>query len=97
MLKVEIDGKPCKISFEHFPYREFWLDCKPIPAKTFCIIEDENSELVSEGHATCSFKDNFNRNTGRKIALMRALQNCLPKEKRKPVWDAYFALRHGKY
>lgn len=70
---------------------KFWHGKMCDAMYTFCDIEP-----VSSGHARCSLKDQFDRNKGRKIAMMRALQD-LPKEDRKPFWDAYFATRGGKF
>jgi len=42
------------------------------------------------GFALCSNKDNFSRDTGRKISLARALKaSQIPKEERLKVWEAY--------
>jgi hypothetical protein len=51
---------------------------------------------LAGGVAHCSPKDQFDRNKGRKIAMMRALQ-AVPKADRQPFWDAYFSTRHGKF
>ena len=45
--------------------------------------------------ATCSVKDNFDRNKGRKIALMRVLKN-FPKSERIAFWLAYTAHHKDK-
>jgi len=48
------------------------------------------------GTTFCSAKDMFNRNTGRKIALGRALKEAgFDRETRKQFWSEYFKV-HGK-
>jgi hypothetical protein len=52
------------------------------------------------GKTTCSIKDNFAKNTGRKTALTRALQreelrDLISKKDRKEVWRAYFKTHAG--
>lgn len=63
--------------------------------QTTCYIKDDD-EVVATGIATLSVKDNFCRNTGRKISLARAMERY-PTSVRKVFWDAYFAMRNGKY
>jgi hypothetical protein len=46
------------------------------------------------GFSQCSPKDNFNKETGRKIALARTLTNAFTKEQRTQVWRQYFARRY---
>jgi hypothetical protein len=43
---------------------------------------------IFRGLATCSIKDQFNKNSGRKISLTRAIKT-LPKYHRKTIWDKY--------
>lgn len=54
-----------------------------------CISLLGNGIEESHGYAFCSHLDRFNRETGRKVALTRALQS-LPREIRKKFWEAYF-------
>lgn len=59
--------------------------------KTTCSIyleEKKKGDLVSEGTARRSGKDNFCRKVGRKISLMRALR-VLPKKERTAFWDEF--------
>lgn len=39
--------------------------------------------------AICHPDDSFNKETGRKIALTRAIKS-LPKDERRKIWEAYF-------
>jgi hypothetical protein len=69
---------------------------------TICEIVDTQASMPyirGMGEAVCSPQDQFNKNTGRKIALLRALDDTgsTNKEVRKGFWDAYFAARNGKY
>ena len=48
--------------------------------------------VIYHGLAKCSNNDNFCRNTGRKVALTKALEaasDALTKRQRKNVWEAY--------
>ena len=63
--------------------------------KTHCTILDESDNVVSHGVAKCSVKDQFNKNTGRKVALTHALE-LFGKWERGQVWNAYFQARNGK-
>jgi len=65
---------------------------------TTCIIEKrsqngdrDESPVKGIGSAICSHLDNYNKQTGRKIALSRALQDFAPcnREKRRLFWGAY--------
>lgn len=46
--------------------------------------------------ARCSKRDQFNRNTGRKIALARALTS-FPRYERRAFWQAYYQARGGRW
>lgn len=67
--------------------------------QTLCrIIDLETGEILAQGTAFCSLKDNFNRNTGRKVSLKKALEKLnLTAEQRKIYWDMYFERRGGQY
>lgn len=53
---------------------------------------------VADGIAKCSKSDQFNKNTGRKVALSRTLQQLTTdRALRKRFWDEYFKVRHGKH
>lgn len=47
------------------------------PCKTHCLIskikDDKTKDLVVKGTAVCSYKDQFDKNKGRKLSLGRAL------------------------
>lgn len=51
---------------------------------------DDSEPIVHEGYALCSVKDTYNKETGRKVSLARAIQD-LPKEVRTEIWGAYLA------
>lgn len=63
---------------------------------TMCLITEstdarrEDQPVLAMGKSVCSEKDNFVRETARKIALRRALETC-GKDFRKVAWTAYFA------
>ncbi len=55
---------------------------------THCIIETEGFYPVASGASICIKGDRFNKETGRKLSLARALES-LDKEDRTIFWDAY--------
>lgn len=57
----------------------------------------DNVVIDAFGYSTCHPKDQYNKNTGRKVALAKALKNFTGDRKlRKRFWDAYFRARNGK-
>ena len=66
---------------------------------TLCKIYNvETEEVLSTGMAFVSLKDNFDRNTGRKVALAKALKKLnLTSEERLVYWEEYFKRRHGRW
>lgn len=59
-------------------------------AKIIKVPFEENSIPVGIGVAYCSLNDQFNKNTGRKLALARAI-SPLPRLLRAVIWEAYDA------
>ena len=56
--------------------------------ETHCIIETPDE--VFKGVSKCSTKDMFCKDTGRKIALKKALnESDIPKEHRAQIWEEY--------
>jgi len=71
MFNVETKKGKIRIYFRH--YQGIGLapnGCK-IKGQTLCVFE-LNDNIVCTGASFCSVHDNFNRDTGRKIALERA-------------------------
>lgn len=71
---------------------------------TWCWLMLNDRETWRMGEARLNPGDIFNKNTGRKIALSRAIDawhdGVFPpftKEDRTAIWKAYFEARHGKY
>lgn len=58
--------------------------------KTRCIIK-QNDEILETGECMCGKNDNFNKESGRKLSLSRALKSLYPnqKEKRTEFWNVY--------
>jgi len=52
--------------------------------------KEDELKVISTGTAQCSKLDNFAKETGRKIALARAIKN-FSKEERTEIWDKYFS------
>ena len=56
---------------------------------TECYIEkEEDYSILAIGHSSCTPNDCFCKETGRKIALIRAVKD-LPKSERKKIWECY--------
>lgn len=60
----------------------------PYSVSTECRVY-AGSLMVGYGITYCSIKDNFNKKTGRKISLARAVSK-LDKWTRKEIWDSYW-------
>lgn len=72
-----------------FEYTTEWSGIAQKDVKvTTCTITREGSNIHYTGKAIPSGKDNFCRDTGRKIALKRAVQS-LPKKDRSAIWGDY--------
>lgn len=84
-MKVEINGSSYFIDWRHIKSEVKSLS----KFRTACSIRDEALQLVATDLAECSLKDNFCRETGRKISLTRAIR-VFDKSVRKQIWEAYF-------
>lgn len=92
----------CKVSFTH-QYeatvinnkKTFLTEVVKKPVSTTVVVEAPNERAVAK--ATCSPKDHFNFEKGRKKGLARCFEkmNTLTKEDRKRVWDEYNKLKTG--
>ncbi len=81
-MKTTIDGIEYKISFNHYN------PPKPERANTQCSIEWETGHYL--GSAIVHPKDTYCKETGRKLALRRALlAGGFSREQRKLFWAAY--------
>ncbi len=86
-MKFGQDGIEYRIVFSH----EQCPDGPRIKSVTTCrIVVKVNGtiQLWSSGYAYCSVKDVFSKETGRKVALTRALKE-FDKEFRTRAWKAY--------
>ena len=86
-----------KVRFHHKRYEPAALPFvgSKVRGHTYCQIIRENLEVPAvRGTTYCSAKDQFNYNTGRKIALSRALKAAgFDKPTRSLFWEAYFKKR----
>lgn len=84
MMKVNTPTGEVDIRFTHL-----------IPVETQCrIISGEN--LIATGFASCSDKDNYSREKGRKVAMQRALMHAgFSKELRSEIWNIYLQRPRG--
>lgn len=93
MFYFDIDGLTYRVRFEHVKDQNgkyistiAYLQSAKLdsPANDFFVI--------GMGIAYCSSKDQFCKETGRKLALQRLLSEVFQgRDKRKLVWQAYFA------
>jgi hypothetical protein len=98
VFTVNIDDDEFKVEFRYLKY-EF---LEKIKIATVCDIREVGyyngrSIALAAGIAVCSPQDQFNKNTGRKLALSRALSDMFSREERQLFWDAYFQARNGRY
>lgn len=82
------------VDFEHSDSADWEVRHTTCTISTVTESIDKSYELFM-GWAWCDPNDNFNRNTGRKIALKRALEN-FDRDVRKQLWEAYFEKRNGR-
>ncbi len=78
-MRVTLYGQQYRIGFRYDPLS---------PTVTDAFLLDEAGVVFAGGRAWCHENDNFCKETGRKLALTRAVKD-LPKEQRKAVWEAY--------
>lgn len=81
---------------------------------TICTISevtpDNTLAEVARGSVGCHHSDTFNKNSGRKLSLERAILQHTPdpagngqwltffaKPDRKTIWEKYFEMRHGQW
>ncbi len=84
-MRVTLDGQQYRIGFRYDALS---------PTVTDAFLLDEAGVVLTGGRAWCHEKDNFCKETGRKLALTRAIKD-LPKEQRKLVWGAYLNRKAG--
>lgn len=68
------------------------------PKVTACFIDNDDLPFpLAHGISTCVKGDQFNKETGRKLSLARAMKNAnLPKEERKVIWELYRNMKPNK-
>jgi len=93
-IYVESAGKVYRVAFWHV--RGGVWDNPRATSRTTCVIIELPSGIVAgSGHADCSSKDNFNKQTGRKLAFARALKQ-FDRSERRVFWEKYMGSRDGK-
>ena len=96
MFFVKIKSREFQVRFRHENEYHRYTICKIM----------RGDKIVAEGMAECHPKDNFCKDTGRKLSLARALQFLFPNKKgkkrskatqarRRVFWDAYAEKRGG--
>ena len=91
-IRIEFRHK----QFNHLEKMDKWSSIHPeLNGITECYLMKEDNVMLSVGHSSCTLNDTFCKETGRKIALTRAV--CiLPKEERKKIWMAYLKRKKTK-
>lgn len=82
MMQFELDGADISIKFRY------------VDAVTMCYLEiidvRNGANYVFGGYALCNSKDQFNKETGRKLSLKRALEmSNIDKPHRRAIWLKY--------
>lgn len=88
---VQIDGDKYIVKWKHY------VPSTGFSGRTDCEIKKENSPEIRMASTRCSFKDQYNKNIGRKVSLKRAIYHFELKEDRKKFWEAYAEMRGGKF
>jgi len=93
----------CEISFQHeFNLKDQLVNSKTgsfktvrIPKATNVTIKHGDEEVSAR--VSCSHKDSFKYETGRKLAIKRAFQqmSSISKEEKRIVWNEYNKLKTG--
>lgn len=85
MFVIEVNGKEQRVFFKHEKQAENH------PTGTTCFILDkETNAEVARGVAKCNPADRFNYESGRKLALARALTEAgFDRNARGMAWNAY--------
>lgn len=88
-MKIETSVGLLEIKWQHrriHHNKMDWYNSEPLNAITKCRVIHMNVEAV--GEAKCDMRDNFNKETGRKLSLARAIE-MFPKNVRTEIWDSY--------
>ena len=97
-MKVIVDNTELRVGFKHEAFFEpdgftpSWIH-----HRTTCTIWEIDAEgglgdnaIIARGEADCCALDGFKKETGRKIALTRAIEQLmLPKVERAEIWAQY--------
>lgn len=86
-----------KVTFAHIASKKYKMVtmCNIWKINKGWIFPEDEWANLNYGLAKCGVNDNFCKETGRKIALSRALKCIDDKEVRTAIWNAYF-VRDGK-
>jgi len=93
------------ITFKNYTFKFFYSPGNEISRKTICTLEKSrsriisskiNTKIVGEGVAICSKKDNFSKERGRKLAMLKAMKDAgIQKSERALIWEVYRNLKSG--
>jgi hypothetical protein len=96
MFNLTIDGRNISFSFAHHRDVNLTLPLRLNPKKLVTVTDITLCDMLVDGkeysgEACCVAGDQFRKESGRKVALARALQDAqLPRAIRTLVWDKYF-------
>lgn len=85
LVKINEDGSKVSIGFQHVTKGKD----KRTVCRIFTILPTGEKVLLNDGVARCSMQDVFSKETGRLLALTRALRP-MTKEFRTQAWEAYW-------
>lgn len=104
MIKLSLNGEELALTFRHNRYDEpnfYGPNHLPISAVTYAWIYGLDSEgkmdrgdARAQGIALCSVQDNFCKESGRRVALAKAVSRW-PRDVRKLIFAEYDGRRRG--
>ena len=103
MFTIKIDEVEYKFSFKHHPTVTQSVDGEfpDVPPHTICYVDIKDKDgSIADYYAWLHPNDNYCRETGREVALTKALKDLFPDNKaaRKEVWRMYFTvLKDARY
>lgn len=88
-MKVHVNNQEYKLKFYHQTGNKY-------PRITRCFI-CQGDEVIGDGISFCSLSDTYCKETGRRLTLMRALNDAgFSREERTLFWQTYFQRKESK-
>jgi len=101
---VQLAEEKWIVQWEHFQNiksTKLYDESQKFVERTYCTLKKLNEDgliltISRRGVAKCSGRDQFSKNTGRKVSLKRAIKDFKQWERRK-FWEAYAEMRNGNF